>query len=270
MIHADWPIYPAGHGIRPALESLGNFPKGTKFFRIDDIDQCDLLVADFSKNTDDAFDYQNFHVAIWHEDLIELHEQGLIVGMRPITAYEGAVEYYEFAKSIPSLWKDGKYIMPEPTREMFDEPDKAELQIVDGISLSEEGYQQLVDFSSTPKEPFYSSLESRIGPLIQIGYYDTAVREGCLLIECKLKDITGTDSYGQALVDCFFKQWKDSESGYATASWKILRGELRTIVKFLRNYYAHNCVVVDAKQAYAMLARISRILVALDAVNWKT
>jgi hypothetical protein len=249
---------------------LGNFPKDTQFFRIDEVDQCDLFLTDFSKNTTDPFDYQNFHVAIWHEDLIELHEQGLIVGMRLLTDYEAAVQYYESMKSNPSFLEDGKLILPEPMREMFDEPDKAELQIMGGISLSEDGRQQLLDFSSTPKEPFYSVLESRISPLIRIGYYDTAVREGCLLIECKLKDITSTDNYGQTLVDCFFKQWKDSEGGYTTPSWKILRGELRTIVKFLRNYYAHNCVIVDAKQAFAILARISRILEALDIVNWKT
>jgi hypothetical protein len=129
--------------------------------------------------------------------------------------------------------------------------------------------ESILPTSSVTEDAFHYLLRSHIDPLVKIGYYDTAVREGCLLIECKLKEITGTDKYGQNLVESFLEQWKDSLGGYTTASWKIIRGELRTIIKFLRNYYAHNCVTVDAKQAYAMLTRISRTLQVLDAVNGK-
>jgi len=44
-IHADWPIYPSGIGWEIALRTLGNFPEGTNFYEIDDIDMCKLLIS---------------------------------------------------------------------------------------------------------------------------------------------------------------------------------------------------------------------------------
>jgi hypothetical protein len=269
LIHADWPIYPTGHGARLALESFGNFQRGTKFTRIDDIDQCDLFVANLSQNTNDPLNYQHYHVAIWHEDLVALHQNGWISGMQFLTVYESALIYYERIKSDPSFWIDGKLTLPKPQREVFDDPDKLELQFVDEISISEVGFQELLDFSSPRRSPFHALLESHIFPLMEIGYYDTAVREGCLLVECKLRKITGTDLYGQTLINSFLKQWKESEGGNTSTSWKILRGELRTLFKFLRNHYVHNLVALNQDHTYAILAQISRVLNALDNVNWK-
>lgn len=38
-IHADWPNYPPGIGWETGLRTLGNFPEGTQFYEIDDIDR---------------------------------------------------------------------------------------------------------------------------------------------------------------------------------------------------------------------------------------
>ena len=64
-IHADWPMYPEEHGADLALLWLTAFPQGTPFKRIDDIDRCNLFLADVKcSNRADPFDERNFHVAV--------------------------------------------------------------------------------------------------------------------------------------------------------------------------------------------------------------
>src|SRR5262245_54207233 len=85
-IHADWPMYPEEHGSDLALLWLTAFPHGTRFERIDDIDRCNLFLADLKySNRSDLFDERNLHVAIWHEDLLELARKGFVEGVSPIT-----------------------------------------------------------------------------------------------------------------------------------------------------------------------------------------
>jgi len=80
-IHADWPIYPEEHGVELALLWLTAFPQETRFKPIDDIDRCILLMADMKgSNKADTFDKRNLHVAVWHEDLLDLQERGFING----------------------------------------------------------------------------------------------------------------------------------------------------------------------------------------------
>src|SRR5262245_29297320 len=71
VLHADWPAYPLGHGLRPSIASLAEYPAKTRFWPIDRIDQCTLFVAgDVPKK--DPYNEGLFHVAIWDEDLVEL------------------------------------------------------------------------------------------------------------------------------------------------------------------------------------------------------
>jgi len=74
-------MYPEEHGAELALLWLTAFPNGTSFKKIDDIDQCLLLIADVRGSNQNPFSERHFHVAIWHEDLRELHRQGLINGV---------------------------------------------------------------------------------------------------------------------------------------------------------------------------------------------
>jgi hypothetical protein len=75
-------MYPAEHGWPVALESLCLFPEGTTFRPIGDIDRCVLFVAEEFEANRDPFSEQNFHVAVWHEDLLELVNLGKGAGWR--------------------------------------------------------------------------------------------------------------------------------------------------------------------------------------------
>jgi hypothetical protein len=75
------------------LVDLAQFPEGTQFEPIDDIDRCVLLSAynyDPKKpgRPRDSWSSEAFQLAIWHEDLIPLGKQGLIGGVRPISERE--------------------------------------------------------------------------------------------------------------------------------------------------------------------------------------
>lgn len=98
-IHANWPIYPAGIGWEIALRALGNFPIGTKFYEVDDIDKCQLFLnreVDYLANPTDS---KLYHVAIWHEDLIELEEKEYVKGVIPKSDYEFRLLKYEDLKN---------------------------------------------------------------------------------------------------------------------------------------------------------------------------
>ena len=84
--HADWPIYPEEHGCEIALLWLAAFPPGTDFKCVSDIDRGVLLLADVKcSRRNDPLDPHNFHVAVWHEDLLELGQHGLITGVSAVT-----------------------------------------------------------------------------------------------------------------------------------------------------------------------------------------
>jgi hypothetical protein len=86
LLHADWPVYPTEHGWLAALASLGSFPDRTAFSALDDIDRCLLLLADnHVANKVDPFSEKNFHVALWHEDILELVRRGLVHGAVGVT-----------------------------------------------------------------------------------------------------------------------------------------------------------------------------------------
>jgi len=85
-IHADWPMYPEEHGADLALAWLTALPNGTAFERIDDIDRCSLLLANVKcSDQADPFDGRNFHVAVWHEDLLQLRTSGFVDGVSPVS-----------------------------------------------------------------------------------------------------------------------------------------------------------------------------------------
>jgi hypothetical protein len=86
LIHANWPMYPEEHGPDLALLWFTSFPQGTIFRRIDDIDRCSLFLAGVRcSNQADPFDGRNFHVAVWHKDLLDLQESGFVDGVSPVS-----------------------------------------------------------------------------------------------------------------------------------------------------------------------------------------
>jgi hypothetical protein len=135
VLHADWPVYPGGHGWIVALKSLAVFPPNVRFLQISDIDQCLLLVAVGSGSClepkGDLFDPKWFHVAVWRDDLRELHERGLISGVSLVTEYEVAQKYYERNKDL-YVEIDGKLRgldLPHPQRDDYDEDQPSVAQI---------------------------------------------------------------------------------------------------------------------------------------------
>jgi hypothetical protein len=113
-IHADWPNYPSGSGWEIALRTFGYFPKETEFYKIDDIDTVVLFINENPKSLKDCFDYKYYHIAIWHEDLIELKRLGYIEGVNEISEFEFQLLRFEnikkdFGKN-PKLDDEGNII----------------------------------------------------------------------------------------------------------------------------------------------------------------
>ena len=81
VLHADWPAYPIGHGLRPALQTLAEFPFGTRFWELDQIDQCCLFIVGH-KPDDNAFASHFFHVAVWNDDLRDCGRRGYVAGIQ--------------------------------------------------------------------------------------------------------------------------------------------------------------------------------------------
>src|SRR4051794_16985874 len=84
-IHADWPSYPGPPHPIGALFDLCQFPPGSAFRKVDEIDRCVLMVAeDYSRGLE-PYSEQALHVAAWSEDLLALHEREYVIGLEPAT-----------------------------------------------------------------------------------------------------------------------------------------------------------------------------------------
>jgi len=276
-IHADWPIYPAEHGWEIALLAFGNFPKGTTFKQIDDIDRCLLFFAN-SPHYTNITDFTNkkyFHIAVWHEDLIELSEKGYVTGVKRLTEYEWECRKYEqLPKGAFYECKGEKHYIERPPIPMdYDEEYEdypKDFVYIDGknLNVTKNGYKALENLIMTLSKNLDKELASIVQPLIDLGRYDTAIRESCLMIETLLRRLTGlgNDFYGTKLIEGFYDAALASDR-YVSAYLKVLRGELRTAFKFVRNDYMHNFVSIDIEQCFSILYRISAILQTLRLID---
>jgi hypothetical protein len=292
-IHADWPAYPLEHGWQIAVITLGSFPFGTQFKRIDDIDKCALLLAQGYGDYENPYDERAFHVAIWHEDLLEAHRLGLVIGVEPLTRRQYEERHREdlrnemrqaFAReAIPppsndilshmGVQIDGQFVpvsLPSLDEYEGDEdedfPDKSWLGIAASsvVNLTDQGWARLdglwADMLEIPE-----LARPRVETLIEHGFYDTALRELGVLLEFRIREITSSESYGLKLVDVLLDQL-DSSGRYHNAGLKILRSELRPAFKFVRNEFAHNVVELPRSRAYALLGRMCHVLADVDSV----
>ncbi|MGI4864295.1 MAG: hypothetical protein ACRYFZ_10265 [Janthinobacterium lividum] len=190
-IHADWPIYPKGSGWEVALKTLGNFPLDTKFYQVDDIDRCKLLININPKSIADPFNYDNYHAAIWHEDLVELHNMNFVSGVLVQTDYEFEMARFEKLKKefnakenedgdlIFYFEKDGKMKDLVYSRPAYDEEDvfySKSCAIIEGeISLTKDGIAALLDMVKSIQ--YTSEVTDLVNPILEIKKYDTAIRE---------------------------------------------------------------------------------------------
>ena len=267
-IHADWPMYPAEHGQEVALNSLGQFPRGSVFRLIDDIDQCWLFVRDNEPVVSGhPFGDNNFHAALWEEDAHELLRCGYIVG-----AYE--ITFGDWVERQRKRWEGrvwesspGHFVpVPIPGPDDFgDEHESLRLIVADtGIQLTTTGWSELQRRLAERMDSLHPLILDHAVPIARIAHFDAAVREACVQLEARLRAIVRHNSSGQALVEKFIHKL-NSSGKFVSAYVKVLRGELRTAFKFVRNDFMHELKTIGETECFAILSRVSALQRKLDA-----
>jgi hypothetical protein len=270
-IHADWPMYPEEHGWELALLSLGYHPPKTIFHQLDDIDRCILLIAGDVPEGKDPYDENFFHVAIWHEDILQLSFLGFVTGVLGMTEYEWDLHRFNQIPPGAGIFLNDEFIPlspptpPDPDDDDYDYINSSSFALVEesGLIVTDEGYKTLHKMLFDEKEYLNPGFMAQIQPLIDVGRYDAAIRDASILVETKLRGIVKTDGFGMTLVDRYFKILFDSNK-YIPAKLKVFRAEIKTAFKFIRNEYAHNLKRIELDQCYAILWRLSAIYTELE------
>jgi hypothetical protein len=289
-IHADWPIYPLEHGWEIALMSLGNFPIGTNFALLDDIDQCVLLLAEGYGRYKDPFGNGALHVAIWHEDLLEAADMGIVSGVERLTERGHVERWLDKLRSDIGRTLAGKLSPDEdplqhlgyrgadrrfvsmpyiPLTEFDDEHEIwVGMSSTDRVLVTDDGWQRLYSLLADSLE-VPPSAKSRIEPLLHHELYDTALRELGALMETRMRQVTQSSAFGSVLVDRYVDQLTESNR-FITATVKMMRGELRTAFTFVRNEFAHNVIDLPRPRALALISRLCRLLSQLEELKLET
>lgn len=288
-IHADWPTYPCEPGGGHALFDLAQFPRGTRFVQVDDIDRCILFEArDYGEGNPQSKD--KFHAAAWHDDLITLAENDSISGIRPGSEKDWRVgcrsrfrqellaEYSETYREaigdpLDNLWMqkpDGSYTkisLPPLPAEEDDEYDLApNWALVDedaSVTITPEGWmtadRELGRGLEVPK-PI-----AHIEYLIERELYDTAVREVAVTLESSLRDALGGNCYGQKLINDFITRL-EADGDLPVSILSIYRLRLRTFFRFTRNPYAHRVIKLEQAQAMALLSHAGMLFADVNSL----
>ena len=261
-IHADWPMYPFEHGWEEALLAFGSLPTATRFHRIDDIDKCFLFVAGSVPPKQDPFDQRFSHVAAWHEDMVELIEKSYVDGIELVTEYDAALSYWEKHKDLYFERAPGEYVplnLPKPERDddFLAEQKTVPVIVSTGIGVTERGRAALRSLLSAEFRNAAPDFVERVEPLLAISKTDTAVREGCVLLESTMREKIGSLQFGQKLVDEFCLRML--EQGAIPALVKPFRAELRNAFRYIRNDYMHNVRPLELDESKALLMRIARL-----------
>lgn len=280
-IHAIWEIYPTEQGWEEALGSFGQFPQDSIFTLKSDIDRCFLFQLDFSKIKGSFAKKCVFYVSVWHEDVIKLLDAGYVTGASKITEREQMRRQNEYLKQF-FVSPDG-YVYTKPTEdgtqrrtkfadlendlENYDDDDETWAVISEsGLVVTEAGFKALRELMGRDRENLQSDILSRVIPIVDIGLYDTAIREACLILENRLRELTSSDLYVENLVKHFISKLKESGQ-YFFADMKVIDGQLRSVFKFVRNDYMHNLKTITEEQCYAILGRLSVILRNLEDIE---
>ena len=273
-IHADWPVYPCPPGGGHAMFDFALLPEGTRFVKVDDIDQCVLFRAEGYGETRAPAEKDAYYVAAWHEDLLVLAEAGLVSGIEP-SAYDcwECRRHREFNPEGQQLYieLDGQKIpvpMPERPEEDSDEDDYADLSWAyvrpeRSVGLTATGWakvDQLLGGSiEYPRELDYLKY------LIETGRFDTAVREVAVTVESTLRRELGSVRSGQQLVEEFVTALE--VRGVTRSVRSALRLRLRSYFKFIRNEYAHERVQVSRARALALMVHGLELLTEITGIE---
>lgn len=280
FITADWEAYPIGHGWETALENLSWFNPATKFYKIDDISTSLLFVAkdpnELRKRKLDPYNKNYYHISIWHKDLIELHQLGLVSGIKPLTDYQYHLLWFKQRTEDQGIWVDENNIhhypngtqaegFPRPQEGEYDDDYNLWVDIPDGyIQLTPLGIEKI----NEPMAEFYinAAIAERIMPLFEIKYYDSAVREASIMLELKLIELNNSNQIGQKLVDEHYKNLCAKFSG-ADSYLKYYRGLLRCSVNFIRNEYAHAFPITNENRAKRLISLYSKLYDLTDELQ---
>lgn len=256
------------------LLHLSLFSPETKFLILDDVDKSMLLAADVSGiNTKDIYSEKNFCIAVWHEDLLEMHERGIIAGIKPVTERgwnqhrwekltqhlpKGAALFYEVnGKKIPLNRED---FYEEENEEEKDESFNQRLFAVsvDGyMSVTQHGRGHILAHLQNKWAYVKDGVGRRVAHLYDLGYFDTAIREACVQLEHNIRLMTGSRKCGKQLVGDLVAKLRD-EGRELESDIRNYQQELRSIFAFIRNEFMHNLHDADAVSALAMLYRVAR------------
>jgi hypothetical protein len=255
-------MYPFEHGWSEALLGLGSLPQATRFFQIDDIDKCSLFVAGPVPAGQNPFDERFSHVAAWQEDMVELIEKSYFDGIELIPEHETGLKYWEKFKGLyveGISGEAGPINLPKPE---FDDDSMAEQKTVleiasTGISVSESGRGALRSLLSAQFHNTPAHFLERVEPILSIGQADTAVREGCVLLESTMRQAIGSSQFGQKLVDEFCSHILTR--GAIPALVKPLKAELKNAFRYIRNDYMHNLRQLELDESRALLMRVARL-----------
>ena len=236
VIHAKWPSYPTGNGLICAISTLAEFPHGTKFFPIDFIDQCTLLVAEQIPKKNE-YNSSAYHLCLYDDDIREMIRMGFVFGPNLIpndpTEPEGTRPFVEYP----------------PTRY---------------IRLSEKG-RHAADVFELTCDLGPGILEAVRDDLIDARYTD-AVRRASILLEGRLRTASGTELYGQNLVDeCFGDTGCLLPYAKCTLVYALeIRAMYRRFFKYIRNEVAHSEPFFNLTEACRLLRRCSVLMDVTD------
>ncbi|MFB7947013.1 hypothetical protein ACFC6L_19095 [Kitasatospora phosalacinea] len=286
-IHADWPAYPCAPGGGHALLDLAQFPQGTRFFPIDDIDRCILFGAynfDPKKpgRADDPMAPHAFQIAIWHEDLMLLQAENWISGVTPVCEREWEmrrrIEWGWPKRQLYTKLDDGTYekiimppLPPVPDADDFSFGSPYEYPAFDD---DEDGSEGAITVTAKGWETVTQQLAERLQvpeslpdlrKLLDGELYDHAARAIGVEVEEGLRRIVGNDDgFGQRLVGEFVNHLGTELFAYNT-TLKIYQLRLRTFFKFVRNPHAHRKIVLARPQALALMTHGLELLGDIQA-----
>lgn len=198
MIHAGWPVYAVDHGTDYSLVNLVQFPRGTKFTCLDDIDQCFLFISGDAPPPNAPDLKHRFYVALWHEDVLELIKLGYINGASVITYREWAVREAEKYANYFFQLPDGT-LKPVPLPDPDVNEGFAEYRpVIDdkGLLLNESGFMALEALLFSEREQIAELLMHRCRHSIDAQLYDSAVREAGIVIVTAMRSVLGTKAFG--------------------------------------------------------------------------
>lgn len=268
--HADWPAYPQGEDFRATLLQLTAFPVDTAFKAMDHIDRSALLIACVrGARVQDPFSTNNFHIAAWYNDLIELDKRGFIEGIVRVSERQWHEAFWrKLLSEIPAgaqlgyTGSDGIYrrLDPPDFESYSNDPEYYEFVLCrdDKVTVTGEGRTFVQQELGELKAGIVASVGDRVCELFERAYYDTCIREACVQLEHEIRGQTRSDAFGDKLVELFVETIR-SEKRHLESHIRTVRQELRALFKFIRNEFMHNLLDADRAATLAILFRVARL-----------